>query len=171
MLSLHVLSGELMLITIVLLFCRTKLDAIKCTGCAACELCCPTATIESNDEKGLRVFTYSHYECIACGACIQTCPEGAASLSHEMSLRRMFQVTPKEEIRSVELNVCERCGCFFAPTPQLERVKLMVAEGEREIPVLKYCVKCRRRFVLDQINPKNKPDTTPVSQGGIRMQQ
>jgi len=156
MLSLHVLSGEAMLISIVLLFCRIKLDPVTCTGCAACELCCPTATLESTDEEKRRIFSYSHYQCIACGACIETCPEGAAALHHEISLKGLFQMISKEEIRCVELTVCERCGCFFAPVPQLEQVERIVAEEEMKIAVLKYCDKCRRRFILDQISVKNK---------------
>jgi len=171
MMIVHVLSGEAMLISIVLLFCRTKLDAITCTGCAACELCCPTATLESIDKEKFRTFTYSHYQCIACGACVQTCPEGAASLKHEMSLKKLFPMIPREEIRSVELNVCERCGCCFAPAPQLERVEQMVAEGEREIPVLQYCDKCKRRFILDQISVKSANHTAPLSQSVIRIKQ
>jgi len=168
-LILHGLSGEAALIALVILFCRANLDPIKCTGCAACTLICPTETLEATDREQLRIFSYSHYQCISCGACTATCPEGAAALKHEMSLKRLFQILPKEEIRSVELSECERCGCFFAPTPQVERVGQLVADGEREIPALQYCDKCRRRVILDQTNPMKRLDKAPVSKEAIRL--
>jgi ferredoxin len=149
----HVLSGEVMLISLVVLFCRTAINGVACSGCAACAVCCPTATIEYNDQKRLRTFSYAHYACIACGACIQICPEEAAALKHEISLKKLFQVMSREKIGSVELNECTRCGCFFAPTPQVERVGQILAEGKRKMPTLEYCDRCRARLVADQINP------------------
>ena len=136
--SIHVLSGEAMMLMLVFLFCRTRLNAIRCTGCAACELSCPTGTLESNDEGKLRTFLYEHYQCICCGSCVSVCPEDAAELRHEISLSRFFQVVPKREIRSVELKECERCGAFFAPEPQVDKVgHLLTAD------YLRFCPRCR----------------------------
>jgi len=120
--TIHVLSGEAMLLVVAFLFCRTRLNLEKCTGCAACELSCPTGTLESKDQGKLRIFTYSHYQCICCGECVNTCPEEAAELRHEIGLGRFFQVVPKQEIRSVQLKACERCGAPFAPEPQLVKI-------------------------------------------------
>ena len=137
--TIHVLSGEAMLIVAVFLFYRTRLNVEKCTGCAACELDCPTAALESNDEGKLRIFTFSHYQCICCGACVNTCPEQAAELSHEIGIGRFFQMIPKQEIRSVELQVCEKCGALFAPVPQIEKISQMITDD-----FIRFCPRCKK---------------------------
>jgi ferredoxin len=129
---------------VVFLFCRTRLNAIRCTGCAACEIGCPTGTLESHDEGKLRTFIYSHYQCICCGSCVSVCPEGAAELRHEISLGRFFQVVSKREIRSVELKECERCGAFFAPEPQLDKVSQVITAE-----YLRFCPSCRKTNLRD----------------------
>jgi len=154
MMTIHVLSGEAMIIAAVFLFYRTRLNVKKCTGCAACELSCPTGTLESNDEGKLRIFTYSHYQCICCGACVNTCPEEAAELRHEISLGRFFQIVPKQEIRSVELKACERCGALFAPEPHLDKISQMITDD-----YLCFCPGCRKanlRDTLYQLAPWTK---------------
>lgn len=156
----HVLSGEVMLLVAAFLFCRTRLDVEKCTGCAACELSCPTETLTSNDEEKLRIFTYSHYQCICCGACVNTCPEEAAELRHEISPGRFFQIVPKQEIRSVELKVCERCNALFAPEPQLNKVSQIIKDD-----YLCFCPLCRKanlRDTLYKLAPLPKKLIKPV---------
>lgn len=151
----HVLSGEAMIVMAVFLFCRTRLNEKKCTGCAACELSCPTTTLESQDEGTLRIFTYSHYQCICCGACVKACPEDAADLRHEISAGRFFQVAPKQEIRSVELKACEGCGALFAPVPQLEKIAQTITDD-----YLRFCPKCRKlntAEVFYHLSPWHKP--------------
>ena len=137
--TIHTLSGEVMLIVAVFLFYRTQLSVEKCTGCATCELNCPTGTLESNDEGKHRIFTYSHYQCICCGACVNTCPEEAAELRHEISLGRFFQIVHKKEIRSVELKECEKCGAMFAPTPQIEKIGQVITED-----YIRLCSRCKK---------------------------
>ena len=136
--TIHILSGEAMIIMAVFIFCRTRLNTQKCTGCAACELNCPTGTLISNDEGNLRIFTYSHYQCICCGACVNTCPEEAAELRHEINIGRFFQIVPKQEIRSVELKACERCGALFAPEPQIDKVGQTITAD-----YLRFCPRCK----------------------------
>ena len=151
----HVLSGEAMIVMAVFLFCRTRLNVNKCTGCAACELSCPTGTLESNDEGTFRVFTYSHYQCICCGACVNACPEDAADLRHEISVGRFFQIVPKQEIRSVELKACEQCGALFAPVPQLDKVGQTIKDD-----YLRLCPKCKKlntAEVFYQLSPWHRP--------------
>lgn len=162
MVTIHILSGEVALIVVVFLFCRIKLKVDQCTGCAACALNCPTGTIESRDTGKLRIFTYSTSQCIACGTCVTTCPEKAVELRHEISLKTFFQIASKQEIKSVELSVCERCGYFFAPLPQLKQIGRIVAEEKVEIPALKYCDKCRRRLILDQMSMRAR---VPLERG------
>ena len=155
----HMMSGEAMIIMVVFLFCRTRLNTEKCIGCAACELSCPTGTLESNDEENQRIFTYSHYQCICCGACVSTCPEMAAELRHEMSLGRFFQVVPKQEIRSVELKACERCGAFFAPEPQLDKIGQTFKDD-----YMHFCPRCRKVNIGDllyQLSPWHRKRQVP----------
>jgi len=118
----HVLSGQAMILMAAFLFCRTRLNPKTCTGCASCELSCPTGTLESRDQGALRIFSYSHYQCICCGACVHTCPEDAAQLRHEVSLRQFFQVIPKQEIRSVDMKACRKCGALFVPEPLFDKI-------------------------------------------------
>jgi ferredoxin len=151
----HVFSGEAMIVMAVFLFCRTRLNVNKCTGCAACELSCPTGTLESNDEGTFRIFTYAHYQCICCGACVSACPEGAADLRHEISVGRFFQIVPKQEIRSVELKACEQCGALFAPVPQLDKVGQTIKDD-----YLRLCPKCKKlntAEVFYQLSPWHRP--------------
>jgi formate hydrogenlyase subunit 6/NADH:ubiquinone oxidoreductase subunit I len=157
----HALSGEGMLIVAVFLFCRTRLNIETCTGCASCELSCPTGTLTSNDEGKLRTFTYSHYQCICCGSCVNTCPEKAAELRHEISLLRFSQV-PKQEIRSVELKVCDKCGEVFAPTPQLNKIGQTITDD-----YLRFCPRCRKVNLGDlfyQLSPRPKKFKKSITQ-------
>jgi Pyruvate/2-oxoacid:ferredoxin oxidoreductase delta subunit len=137
--TMHVLSGEAMIIVAVFLFYRAQLNREKCTGCGACELGCPTGTLTSRDEGGLRVFTYSHYQCICCGACVNTCPEEAAELRHEIGLGRFFQVIPRREIRSLELAMCEHCGIALAPRAQIEKLQEIIPEDFTRL-----CPRCKK---------------------------
>jgi ferredoxin len=138
------LSGEAMIIMAVFLFCRTRLNTQKCTGCAACEVSCPTGTLESTDEGKFRIFKYSHYQCICCGSCVNACPEDAAELRHEISPKRFFQIVPKLEIRTVELQACDRCGVHFAPEPQMDKISKTFADD-----YLRFCPQCRKTNMGD----------------------
>ena len=140
--TLHVLSGEAMLVAVVFLFCRTRLKGDRCTGCAACELSCPTGTLQSDDEGKNRIFRYSLYQCICCGACVNICPEEAAELRHEISLNRFFRLISKESIGTVARKVCEQCGAVYAPEPLLEKIEglaLMITDD-----YIQFCPDCRK---------------------------
>jgi ferredoxin len=137
--NIHVLSGEAMIVMIAFLFCKTRLNASRCTGCASCELTCPSRALESVDQGHLRIFKYAHYQCICCAACVKTCPEDAAELRHEISLKAFFQSRRKEEIRTVELKACEKCGDLFVPEPLFHKIGRVLTND-----YLKYCPKCRK---------------------------
>ncbi len=137
--TLHVLSGEIVLMGGLLLFCRSRLAAAKCTGCAACVLSCPTGTLEATDRGTERIFLYSHYLCICCASCVGSCPEDAAELRHEVSLRKILPKPAKLEIRSVRLEACERCSALFVPEPQLREI---LATIPNDYPRL--CTQCRK---------------------------
>lgn len=151
MLTIHILSGEAFMIVAVFLFCRTRLNIEKCITCGACDISCPTGTLEARDEGQLRVFTYSHYQCICCGACLNTCPEEAAELRHEISPARFFQITSKQEIRSAKLKACEGCGIWYVPEPQLDKIS-----QDYSFDYTRFCPRCRKvniGEVLLQLSP------------------
>jgi Pyruvate/2-oxoacid:ferredoxin oxidoreductase delta subunit len=140
----HVLSGEAMILMALFLFIRTRLNPSRCTGCAACELSCPTGTLESTDKGTLRLFNYSHYQCICCGACVNTCPENAAELRHEISVRNFFRILPKQEIRSVEMKRCQQCGALFVPEALFNKINRTFTDD-----YLHLCPNCRKTNVVD----------------------
>ena len=151
MLTLHILSGEAFMLVAVFLFCRTRLNVEKCITCGACDISCPTGTLEARDEGAMRIFSYSHYQCICCGACINTCPEEAAELRHEISLARFFQVASKQEIRSAKLIACEGCGSLYVPEPQLDKIS-----KNYSFDYTRFCPMCRKvniGEVLRQLSP------------------
>lgn len=136
--TIHVLTSEILLLTVVFLFCRPRIYDRVCTGCAACEINCPTEALESREEGNRRLFIYSLYHCISCGDCVRTCPEGAVELRHNISLKDFFRVVSKERMRSVELKLCERCGTPFAPLPQVEKITDMIHDDH-----VRFCSNCK----------------------------
>ncbi len=151
MLTIHILSGEAFMIIVVFLFCRTRLNIEKCITCGACDISCPTGTLEARDEGPLRIFTYSHYQCICCGACLNTCPEEAAELRHEISFARFFQIASKQEIRSAKLKSCEGCGIWYVPEPQLDKIS-----QDYSFDYIRFCPRCRKANIgaaLLQLSP------------------
>ena len=137
--TMHILSGEALLISSAFLFCRTRFVEDKCTGCAACVLSCPTGTLEATDRGTHRVFNYSNYLCVHCGSCVGSCPEDAGELRHEINPRRFLPLPAKIQIRSVRLEACESCGSLFVPEPQVHKVLQTIAEA-----VPRLCLQCKK---------------------------
>ena len=147
----HMLSGQLMLLMAIFLFYKSRLDVQTCTGCAACVQNCPTETLEAHDKGNMRIFSYAHFQCICCGSCIGVCPEGAAELRHEINAKRFLQVFSKREVQSVELEACDRCGAYFAPEYQMEKIGLIF-----DSDCIKCCPECRKAKMgerLHQMSP------------------
>jgi len=141
---LHVISGEIMLVMIVFLFCRTHLNKKTCVGCAACVENCPTETLAFIDRGQERLFRYSPYQCICCGSCVKACPEGAANLRHDLHPAHLIRVLSKDEIRRVELKTCLQCGARFAPIPQIDKLYRQLHQDELEIETLDLCLRCKK---------------------------
>jgi ferredoxin len=144
--TIHILSGELMIIAAAFLLLRTRLDQIKCTGCASCVLSCPTGTLESRETGKFRIFAYSHYQCIACGSCVNTCPEGAAELRHEFNFKKFFKIFAKEDIQKVELESCKHCGKLFVPELLMEKIHRTFSDEYLDL-----CPECRKVDVGDHM--------------------
>jgi len=120
--TIHILAGEVMLLMIVFLFCRTRIQEQKCVGCSACEIHCPTGALDAQEKRGQRIFTYVPYQCIGCGECIRSCPEDAVELRHQIDPKGFFRPFSKRIVRSVELRKCDKCGTPYAPLPQVEKI-------------------------------------------------
>ena len=159
----HVLSAEAMLLMIVILFLRTRLTAARCIGCAACEINCPTGTLETKDIQRQRVFSYSHYQCICCGTCVGVCPENAAELRHEINFTHIYRIFAKHPIRTVELSTCETCGALIAPQPQMQKLQDVVADNDLETENLNCCSRCKK---IASHQSHLFPDTWQLPVGG-----
>jgi len=139
MVIIHMLSGQVMILMVIFLFYQLRLNLQSCTGCASCVQNCPTETLEAHDQHHLRIFDYAHFQCICCASCVSVCPENAAQLRHEISAKRFMQVSSKRKINSVELDACERCGAYFAPEPQMEKIGTIF-----DSDCIKCCPNCRK---------------------------
>ena len=142
--TIHILSGEAMILMVVFLFCRPTINASFCTGCAACGINCSTGTLNARDTNGQRTFSYILSQCIQCGECVATCPEKAVSLRHNLALKAVLQAASRKEIRSVELRLCQKCGVPVAPITQIEKI----SDQLEETPI-QYCSQCKEEDLAE----------------------
>lgn len=158
----HVLSGELLLLVGVFLFVKSRLDKEKCTGCAACEVECPTGTLKSFEKGSERVFSYDLRQCITCGICINVCPEEAAFLKHDLRLKKFFRVDLRETVRRVTLAKCQGCGELIAPNPQIEKIGKAV---QKEL--ITVCNHCKGKEALMKKLKKQDGITEVIVEGNV----
>jgi ferredoxin len=144
MVTIHILSGEAMILMIVFLFCRPIINGLSCTGCAACGINCSTGALHAGDTKNQRTFSYVPTQCIQCGQCVVTCPEKAVSLRHSLDIKTFLQAASRKEIRSVELRLCQKCGVPVAPITQIEKISSQLEEAS-----LQYCSQCKEEDIAE----------------------
>lgn len=139
MYTLHVFTGEIMLIIIGFLFLNVYLDNNECIACGACAENCPTLTLRYQDNKRMRSFYYSHYQCIICSTCVSICPVSAVSLKHSVSLKEFMQFKPKHPILTQELIKCDQCERNVASFGQLAKIEQSDVFSEQKL-----CERCRK---------------------------
>lgn len=55
-------------------------DALKCTGCGACNERCSSGATSITDHEGIRTVSIDSLRCIFCARCADVCPEKALDL-------------------------------------------------------------------------------------------
>jgi len=156
--TIHLLSGEALLVTTAFLLCRVRLREEDCIGCASCELACPTGALETEDGSALRSFLYSHHRCICCGACARTCPETAAELKHAIAWGNPLRLSAKEAIHRVEMSICEGCGVPYLPLPQLAKVGRRI-DGDQ----FRSCPSCKTAATAEKLYRQDPRRDRPPS--------
>ncbi len=136
--TIHVLAGEVMLLMIVFLFCRIRIEEQKCVGCSACEINCLTGSLDAQEKGDARIFTYVPYLCISCGECIRTCPEDAVELRHSIDPKGFFRLFSRRIVQSVDLKKCEKCGTPYAPAPQVAKIGDLIPDDHVNL-----CQRCK----------------------------
>lgn len=149
MMTIHVITGEIMLVAIPFVFLKIHIKDENCTGCTACSVVCPTGTLTFQDAGELRVFYYLHFQCISCGTCIRDCPESAVSLRHSLGIKPFFHSRDHYRIHSVPLCMCASCGSYFSPLPQLEKIAPVINDAH-----LYMCPRCR---AVSSVMPLRSP--------------
>lgn len=139
LMTIHILCGEAMILTALLLFIKPSVNLKICTGCSACNIQCPTEALEVTDQNGMREFFHNYFLCISCAKCVRTCPEEAVTLKHKISFGKFIRLFALEPIRKVEMERCQACGVFIAPVPLFKRVE------ERQQARLEHlCNECKK---------------------------
>jgi len=59
-------------------------------------------------------------------------------LRHEISHRQFFKILSRQEIKTIELSECRKCGARFAPEAQLKKIRQKIAED-----FIHFCPRCR----------------------------
>jgi ferredoxin len=144
--NIHALSAEATILMASFLFCGIRLTTGRCTGCAACELRCPTRALVSEEKGRRRILVYALYKCIYCGSCIHTCPEEAVKLRHKVSFAGYFRMSSRQTILSVDVKSCARCGVSFAPECQLDKLRQIV-----EYEHIYLCINCKRKDIASKL--------------------
>ena len=146
--TIHIFSGEILILSMAFLFVRTRISPMHCLACTACVANCPANALTSEDAAMYqeRYLSYSHYQCICCGNCMRCCPEDAIALGHEISLRHLFQIARKYTIHSETLCECEACGSHFIPYAQYIKVQNTISTN-----LILTCPSCRQRQFIDRI--------------------
>ena len=143
----HVLSGETFMLMIALLSLTIVINPKKCTGCAACEINCPSKAITYREDTLMRTFSYQARDCINCAACVRTCPEDAVELKHRLAFTELFRIGIKAPIREVEIKKCDMCGAAFTTFPLVKNTAALIDNDQ-----VVFCNDCKQIAALCMLN-------------------
>lgn len=138
--TVHLLSGEIFIITLGMLACQTKVSPTFCTACAACTLTCPTSALTVVDRPKVREIQYGPGQCIVCGNCEGICPEHAARLGHDFKLPNPFTLKRRRILSVAPLIACHQCGLAFVPESQFLKLRRI-----HQDECLMICPDCRQQ--------------------------
>ncbi|MGP3667293.1 MAG: 4Fe-4S dicluster domain-containing protein [Candidatus Bathyarchaeota archaeon] len=134
---------------------KPEFDREKCVGCGGCFNCCPPEAITIVEENGKRKIEVNLGKCLYCATCQEVCPEDAIMLTSKFELA-VYDLNQAKEVVEVNQAVCENCGRYFAPEPQILKVrdrglsKINVSQKEtieKDFQVYsKYCSTCRKQL-------------------------
>jgi Pyruvate/2-oxoacid:ferredoxin oxidoreductase delta subunit len=154
----HILSGEVFILSAVFLVLTVRIDPSFCTGCAACTLNCPTAALGAEDIENERRTLYSNYQCMCCATCVAVCPEEAVELRHDISVNKILQVNKRHILQRATLRTCVRCGSFYMPDIQFMKIKKISDQSYiRMCQPCKQLIEAEKHYNLD-LKPITKKD-------------
>ena len=136
---LHILSGEVFLLSAIFLVLSVRLDGSYCTGCAACSLNCPTGALCAKDTENERRITYCNYQCMCCGTCVAVCPEEAVELRHAISIKKILTVRKMHTLQRSMLRTCDRCNSYYVTENQFMEIKKISDEA-----YIRICQRCKQ---------------------------
>lgn len=142
--TIHLLCGELMLISAVFLFWRVVHIPGKCVGCAACVENCPTGTLTFADVDGTRIFNHTVTRCLACGRCHAACPETALTLAHDLRLAHLVSAFRGAVVNRMPLRECVQCGQLYMPDSQADKAIATLDAAGHDSEHLCTCARCRK---------------------------
>lgn len=137
-----------------------KYDQEKCIGCGACYAVCPEQVITLTDIEDSRIIGHYYFNCRACKKCEEICPQKAVEIRKSFDLEAFLSSEPVKDI-DLKLRECKICGDYFAPELQLENLKEILLEGNKnegiegvEFPVDIYhiCPDCKRELAARKLN-------------------
>ena len=149
---LHILTGEIMLISTGFLIVALRVAPDLCVGCAACGINCPSEALEVIELDGQRHFTHTARTCFVCGRCLAACPEKAVGYYHAFSLQALVGGYSKRHVRYVTLLQCAGCGADLVPAEQMALVSRLTGQNGSGL-----CPACQRREQMRTIYGMKAP--------------
>lgn len=136
-----------------------KYDLEKCIGCGACYVNCPEEVIELSDIADKRIIGHYYFNCRTCKKCEEICPKEAIEIKTGFDLQAFLSSEPVKDI-DLNLKKCKICGNYFATDLQLEDIKRIIGEGNKdegiegvEFPmnIFEICPECKRKIMAKNL--------------------
>lgn len=136
--TIHIVSGEIFILTTCFLFCKTIIIKKRCVACLGCVNKCPTGALITQDIEDMRYIHYTVGNCIHCGTCISVCEDRASEFRHVLGIPWPGTQT---ELCSLKMFACKTCNTLFATQKHLEKLQQKNLDFDLDI-----CPECRQFF-------------------------